>query len=314
MSLFRCELCGGIENTACCWDNKKEVITELSSEKGDYPNMGLMDMQGFGDEFKLDGIVWKSKDEIKMLCSECNTGKWHGEWEKEYATAEEDVVANYSKYSFTTKFDHEDGVFKKDVIDIPNSHNSELNIVYDVLHKLYVKETGLDSLNKLGSSEHLQYQMLYKIMLEEGYSLELEDVSKYEWLYHLDKPLIEVEDIKEFAEIVFRLLPTKSTDPKGIELTTFGLLIHLLNNDKCSTVKEFYEHALLSESIKSYRQHNKTTVHGASIEKVNEIMKSLGKNFGISQDKKHWKETQSEEDRNKRIAAAIEKRNRKGKL
>lgn len=313
MSLFKCSKCGGIENTACCWDSKKEIVFELS-ENNKFPNMGLMDMQGHGDEFKFNGVVWKAKDEIMMLCSECNVGNWHGEWTKEYSTVEEDIVASYSEYAFTTKFDHEYGLFKKDVIYIPNSHNNELNIVYDILHTIYRKETGLSKLDTLEESEYPQYKLLYKIMLEEGNNLDLENLETYAWLNYLEKPIREITDMKEFSELVFKLLPNKDNSGNGIELTIFGLMLYLLKNDKCTTVTEFYEHANLSESIKNYRDTVKTNAHGQGIKEVDDIMKSLGKRFGMSYNKKHWKETQSQEDRDAKLKAAVEKRIRKGKL
>jgi hypothetical protein len=41
-----------------------------------------------------------------MLCSKCNTGEWHNEFDREEATEEESEVASYSKYNYTTPADH----------------------------------------------------------------------------------------------------------------------------------------------------------------------------------------------------------------
>lgn len=90
MSLFICQRCGNIENTALA--GGEGIQTEVTEE---HPHLHLMDMQGFG-----------SIDHIEMLCCECNTGKGHGEFEYEKAGDVEYEIAKYSRYNMITPFDH----------------------------------------------------------------------------------------------------------------------------------------------------------------------------------------------------------------
>lgn len=108
MSLFICGKCHAIENTACC--------TRNINTNPEMPNLHLMDMQGFGDTIKVietlqergitinQGVV--SKRHVNMLCSECNTGIWHDEFEKTIANEDELALSKISEYSMITPFDH----------------------------------------------------------------------------------------------------------------------------------------------------------------------------------------------------------------
>ena len=114
MALFKCSNCDVIENHSLV--NPKNLKTEYDIRQhhipGEmipevYPKMWLMDMQGQGDDdIKVNGEVWKKKEEIMMLCSKCNTGVWHNEFNREAATEEETEVACYSKYNYTTPAEH----------------------------------------------------------------------------------------------------------------------------------------------------------------------------------------------------------------
>lgn len=86
MSLFICSECECTENHSCCSPHHQKGLVKDKS----YPNWGLMDMH----------------DNKKMLCSECNMGTWHGEWEKSYPSELEKEYAKLSKYGYTTYFDH----------------------------------------------------------------------------------------------------------------------------------------------------------------------------------------------------------------
>ncbi len=66
MGLFVCHKCSNVENTSCC-DNGLPV-----SDK--YPGLHLMEMHGQGyEDVYIDGKLLKKKEDILMLCSECNT-------------------------------------------------------------------------------------------------------------------------------------------------------------------------------------------------------------------------------------------------
>lgn len=116
MSLFVCMECGAIENTNC--------ITRNLNSNPEYPNLHMMDMHGFSSKEKVAEVVSKLKGEcrwlvdenrhIVMLCSECNTGRYHNEFEKMYATDEELALAHTSEYNMVTPFDHPELTIKKD--------------------------------------------------------------------------------------------------------------------------------------------------------------------------------------------------------
>lgn len=113
MSLYICEECGAIENTACC--DRNAGINPL------YPNMHMMDMQGHGIEI-ITKEFYKEADAVVMLCSECNTSVWHGEFNKNYATEEELAIGSFSKYNMITPYDHKDGIVIKDN-DAPHGYS-----------------------------------------------------------------------------------------------------------------------------------------------------------------------------------------------
>jgi hypothetical protein len=86
--------CGCIENT--------NLVDKNINTNPEYPNLHRMQMDGFD-------LDTGERGEIRYLCSECNTGIWHGEFEKTEATENEKEVASYSKFNFITLFDHPDG-------------------------------------------------------------------------------------------------------------------------------------------------------------------------------------------------------------
>ena len=86
MSLFVCMECGCVENTNC--NNPRDG--SLIGENG-FPNMHTMEMHGF--RYEEDGRTPAPRVAQRMLCSECNTGTWHGEWEKSWPTEVELAMA-----------------------------------------------------------------------------------------------------------------------------------------------------------------------------------------------------------------------------
>ena len=95
MSLFICSKCSCVENTALAWRSDIKV-------PNGYPDLGMMEMYGEGED-----------KTIQMICSECNQGHWHGEFEKRQATEREKTIAKYSKYGMITKYDHPIGLLVK---------------------------------------------------------------------------------------------------------------------------------------------------------------------------------------------------------
>lgn len=115
MSLFICMDCGCIENNNC--------VARNIGANPDKPNMRLMDMHGYGDA-TYDVETLKALDytpesslqkyPVRMLCSECNTGVWHDEFEKMQATEDEIALSKISKYSMLTPFDQESHLYRRD--------------------------------------------------------------------------------------------------------------------------------------------------------------------------------------------------------
>ncbi len=97
MSLFICSECGCVENTSCMsppYDKSK-----WPKEFSHMPNLFLMQMQGYDDGYKDQPF---GKYESRMLCSECNTGQWHDEWEKSMPTHVEKLMADRSQFGIYT--------------------------------------------------------------------------------------------------------------------------------------------------------------------------------------------------------------------
>jgi len=126
MSLFVCQNpdCQAIENSSCMSIGK--------DRDSDYPNMCTMDMHGYHEEpiyigkvMKQEQVVldhnnspidmsYKLPGTVLMLCSECNTGKWHDEFPKDKANEEELKLAKLSPYSYITPGFHMDNQIVKD--------------------------------------------------------------------------------------------------------------------------------------------------------------------------------------------------------
>jgi len=83
MSLFICDTCGCVDNTSC--NNPPYDNVGLNP---DFPNLHGMEMAGFGSDYEETGI----RSPKQLLCSECNTGTWHGEFPKNKATEAEIIM------------------------------------------------------------------------------------------------------------------------------------------------------------------------------------------------------------------------------
>ncbi len=81
MGLFVCSECGCVENTNCA--------TIGINNDPNFPNLRTMAMHGFGKLYEETKI----KQPEHMLCSKCNTGTWHGEWEQSWPTDVELAMA-----------------------------------------------------------------------------------------------------------------------------------------------------------------------------------------------------------------------------
>jgi len=119
MSLFICMECGCVENS--------NLVSENINTNPEHPNLCRMEMDGYN-------YVNDERGEVKYLCSECNTGTWHGEFKKTEATETEKEIASYSATNMITPADHPEGC-------IAGGYD---NYYVDDKYKLFVKLFGKD--------------------------------------------------------------------------------------------------------------------------------------------------------------------------
>lgn len=194
MPLFICSECGCVENSHLV--NKSEtyiptVYNYVGDESKFFPQMSLMEMQGFDkQDIIVNGVVWKRKNEIKMLCSECNNiNGWHNEFTKTQPTELDKEIALYSKYNMITPFDHESGALIKcdDTI-------SE----YQVWDKYRALHYAFRDLFKTKYTDHISdfkknfFPLMYKILMEDRMNFEVHGTyertnwnDEYDVLLHL---------------------------------------------------------------------------------------------------------------------------------
>ena len=163
MSLFICKECGCIENT--------NLVDRNIDANKEFPNLCVMEMDGFFFDQEERG-------EVRYLCSECNTGTWHGEFPKEQANDIEKEIASFSKKGFTTPSDHPDGCLTG---GFDNYH-------VDERYKLFVDIFGSDV-----SSEN---NLLFRVYIEDMFNF---SVSCLEWLRDVKEAYgsLTDDDIKE---------------------------------------------------------------------------------------------------------------------
>lgn len=128
---FVCENCQTIECIS--------LVNYVDKLNNNYPNMSFLDMIGvtsnnyfmhpnlvFNDidlnKFPapyyigaMDNVEFvKSSEQIYTLCSECNTGKWHGLFPKETVNGEDKILSLASKYNMLNLYDHDKNIVKID--------------------------------------------------------------------------------------------------------------------------------------------------------------------------------------------------------
>jgi hypothetical protein len=137
MSLFICQKCNTVENTSLCFPY--ELVEDKEDPK--YPNLHLMDMQGHGD----------IGEEIKMLCSKCNTGHWHGEFERTQATEAEILMSKIGDFNMITPYDGDSAELF--LIDSESPHGYKLHSsAIELLEQL-------KSIDSTDITEHPLYQI-----------------------------------------------------------------------------------------------------------------------------------------------------------
>lgn len=146
MSLFLCSRCGCIENTNLVNKNYEPTLYHFNGDEKDFhPNLFRMSMDGYDDEdIYLNGKMWKHKSDIMYLCSECNTGTWHGEFEKTMPSKRTVILSQFSKAGYITTYDHDMYSIIEDDDDVFEC-GYRPNMQYYYLLKLYRKLINDDS-------------------------------------------------------------------------------------------------------------------------------------------------------------------------
>lgn len=125
----------------------------------EYPMLSLMDMVGHGSR--------KGK-EINMLCSQCNTGTWHGEFKRELVRTidPEYKVMLLSEFNMVTQYDHPKFSLIKD--DNEDSHGYIVNPVFEKMLDQVVE--GLCEITHDTSDDIFLVQMLNVVAKDKGIS------------------------------------------------------------------------------------------------------------------------------------------------
>jgi len=124
MSLFICNKCGCVDNT-----NLNMASYDSSTHNPEYPNLCSMDMHGVGGEYSKTGV----QGDYNMLCSECNTGIWHGEFDKRDATELERALGEGVKGRIFTSHS-----FYRQTLDLPEDKIEEMVDVINTYNSLDV--------------------------------------------------------------------------------------------------------------------------------------------------------------------------------
>ena len=178
MSLFVCMRpgCNNVENT--------NLVTAKIGTDDNFPNMYKSEMMGTSSKISkyASGEFIKHKEDIMMLCCECNCGTSHGEFEYSKATEEELQLAKVSKYNMITPYDHGDLIIKdnkaphgyrlknnQDVLDEVERHKSSRKARTTISGLLAMAGMSIDDIFKSKKSyvkdvksEELSNKLLFK--------------------------------------------------------------------------------------------------------------------------------------------------------
>lgn len=201
------------------------------------------------DQIVYDDHQPKSTEEMleshEMVCSECNTGTWHGIFKKEIATKEEIALASFSKFNAITPYDQPE-------ISIIPSLEARYGYVLapigiGMFNQMYMYAMN-EKLNGFLVTDH----PLYHKWLEQGKNFNVQEL--------LD---IRIEDMGK-----------------------------MIREQK---INGQHKPGVINESD---ALANQTAINQAAADKMAESLKP----------KPHWKETQSEQDKEKTLRKAELKR------
>lgn len=317
MPLFICNKCGCIENSHLV--NKSEpYISVVYNYNGDvsqfFPHMCKMEMDGYDKkDIIVNGTVWKRKDESKYLCSECNTGHWHEEFTKSFPSENTKILSLFSKNGFITPYDQDDISYNRS--DDNEECGYEPNLQYYYILKLYRKMIGDKNFKgsilkdlKRRSNEIVPSTETFKEFLKYGNFILFFDMMKEEE----DNFHVTLQgDIRDDEDIDW-------SDTRDVALI---LLDSVIDENKTKglwkTLWTYYnqEDEVLRQKIfeyKTFKKPSSNMVSNISHGIHNNTMSMLHKlNLNKFNQKPHWKDIQSPDEKEKKLKLAEEKRQRK---
>ena len=317
MPLFICNKCGCIENSHLV--NKSEpyiptVYNYDGNENNFFPHMCKMEMDGYDKkDIIVNGNVWKRKDESKYLCSECNTGHWHEEFTKSFPSEKTKILSLFSKNGFITPYDQDDISYNRS--DDNEECGYEPNLQYYYILKLYRKMIGDENFKgsilkdlKRRSNEIVPSTETFKEFLKYGNFILFFDMMKEEE----DNFHVTLQgDIRDDEDINW-------SDTRDVALI---LLDSVIDENKTKglwkTLWTYYnqEDEVLRQKIfeyKTFKKPSSNMVSNISHGIHNNTMSMLHKlNLNKFNQKPHWKDIQSPDEKEKKLKLAEEKRQRK---
>ena len=155
MSLFICSKCGCVEDNNYCTIGIQYIDGEVVDNG--FPNLTVEEMCSDKSEEDVEDNVKKPG----MLCSECNTGTWHGKFEKRQPEGVEVLISKFSKCGYIVPLDHVVKLVKDD--NVPCGYNldpviytmikqSNGNLLKHPLYSIYIKfqdTFNYDAVNEL---------------------------------------------------------------------------------------------------------------------------------------------------------------------
>lgn len=319
MPLFICNKCGCIENSHLVNKNLLEtkynyrnmIPGEMVPEF--YPCMDLRDMHGHGESnILLNGQIWKDVKETRMLCSECNTGHWHEEFTKSFPSENTKILSLFSENGFITPYDQDDISYNRS--DDNEECGYEPNLQYYYILKLYRKMIGdnnfrgpiLEDLKRRSNAIKPSTET-YPEFLKYGNFLLFFDMMKEEkenFHVYLQGDGDDIEDWSDTREIAIRLLDSVIDESKAKGLWQTLYRYHNMENDDAFRNKIF--------EYKTFKKPTSSRITNMGNDIYNNAM-SLVSQFGIQhfKEKAHWKDIQPQEEKERKLRLAEEKRQRK---
>ena len=329
MSLFICDKCNAIENNHCIRNSNVDFVATM-----EHPNLWLMDMHGKYNFFIKNPngsgeLLYKERGIIQMLCSECNTGKWHNEFEKTVVKEDSDekYISRFSPYRYITPADHIDGtVVRAEDNDGLLLSSEKVKVLADWITTGYNKKYNDTEKNiRVMAKNDIRVNWLLQIYMENEKAFEFTVIDRLfedciqgdaiyqfslfikdclsEEAYYKSPFMITVEEFLSFAGIRDMSYITD----EYIELERYRIIKNSVDKDNGLSfeTKMLGAIQLLTDTVGDL---------GISSSADVESLKQMASNLGLTKYKKrtpHWKSTQPLDEKEEKIRKAQEKRERK---